>query len=250
MATARTARTVAAVAKTAAPAAKASPPGNSLMAKQLAKMKAAWDKNREESKDTSNFNQLPDGKYKTKLTDACLREVGDAVKAMFEFTVVEGDSTGEKATRWDGIDTEERVLYLQKDLRRLGLDVDTFEIDQLEDALEELLQSAPVVRITVKNKDGYCNCYIDKVLADDDAVIADPVVDNTDPPADPAADPAAEDVVDIGSEVSYVNPVTKKKSTGVVMVIYTDDTVEIRDDTDKKKHNVPVAKVELVAATA
>lgn len=188
---AKTAATAKAPVKTAA----AAPPPPSLdpVAAKLAEMKERWAKGRESAKTATDFGEgttLNDGKHACKLTGAKIWTGGDAIKVIFEFTKVEGDDQiGEKAEKWDGTDTDEAMMYLLRDLTRLGIeDLDSLEPEQLPDICTALLEAQPAVRISIKtNANGYKNAYIDKLIVlEGDGTIPD--ASTSDPtPEEPAA---------------------------------------------------------------
>lgn len=242
-------------------------PENSLFAKQLREMKERWNKGKQESK-KPGFGEgttLTKGQYATRLTTAKLINTEKGPSVVFEFTCVRGDQTGEKGVRFAGMDTDDRIIYLQRDLRKLGQEVDELDIEQLPAMLKALVDEKPGVRITVKESGEYLNVYIDKLMElEDDEQIPDAeaassgnddateATDGEEGLGEPAAETEAEEAAEgpgfeIADDVAYV--IKGKKQTGVVKKINDDDMVEIKNDVTKKVDKVNVASVTVLAAT-
>lgn len=151
-------------------------PTQNIFAKRLAAMNDRWDTAKSESSKSGGGGvTVEDGRYNTRLTAAELRDGKDnSIYVLFQFTVVEGDSTGETIGRIAGFETDDKMIYLQRDLRRLGEDVDDFEIIQLPATLAKLTKNAPGVRLTVKTKGEYTNVYIDKLVELEDGGVGEP----------------------------------------------------------------------------
>lgn len=138
------------------------------MLKQLREMKERWNNSKKESqKMGGGGTTLRSGeKYLTRLSRARMYSGQNGLGFVLEFTCVEGDQTGEKGVRIHTLDTDEKITNAQRDLRRLGLEVDEVEIEQLPTSLAKLEREAPGVRIKVQDSpDGkYVNTYIDKLV--------------------------------------------------------------------------------------
>lgn len=175
------------------------------MERKLREMKEAWERNKEESKKAGGRGGTtlkPGEKYLTRLSDAMLRDGENGPYARLEFTCIEGDQTGEKGIVNGNFDSDDRIVYFQRDLRRLGVEVDDFDVTQLPAILADLKAKQPGVRLAVaESKDGkYINCYIDKLVqmdegspdvgGEDDAVAAPPPPRGAAPRPAPRAAPA------------------------------------------------------------
>lgn len=267
------ARPTAAPARPAAPAAAARPAMTALQ-KKLKGMKDIWNKGKEESAKPGpgGGTTLTVGRHICQLTECVLKEGDNGPYVLFEFTCTdEADpEIGEKAVRFAGMDTEDRVIYLQRDLRRLGMDVDEFDIEQLEDRLAALLEQAPTVSLQVKenesNGKSYINVYVNKLINDaaeqpvEEAVAEEPEEPTEEPAAEeePAEEPAEgepepepqADVIEIGDDVRYMDA-KGKPQTGMIKGVTDDATgVIVRDDITKKNVTVPIEKIEKLATPA
>lgn len=246
----------------------AATPAMTPLQKRLKALKESWNSGKEESKKTGGATTLSDGRHLCKLTDASLLEGNKGPFVKFEFTAVEGDEIGEKGVRNCGLDSEDRIVYLQRDLRRLGVEVDDFDIEQLPDILAELAGQAPGVRVTVKTNEGsdgkmYSNCYIDKLVALDGSEGEAPAeaeaeaepeaeAETEEAPAETEAEAEAEpegETLEVGDDVTYLSG--KVKLTGVVKSIdYDTSMIGIRDDKTKKVISVHAEKVDKVITEA
>src|SRR4051812_8821288 len=95
--------------------------GNDLFMKQLRAMDDAWEQGKQESaKPGGGGTTLSNGDHVCTLTNAEVRKGDESLGVLFEFTCTDETSTeiGEKAYRWSGIDTPEKMVYTQRDLRR------------------------------------------------------------------------------------------------------------------------------------
>jgi hypothetical protein len=137
--------------------------------KKLKKMREAWDNQKEASK-RSGFINVDDGSYVCQLTGGELKEdKNDQLGVQLEWSITDGDETGEKLTMFFGnIEDEERVIWLQRTLRRLNVEVDEFSPEDIPEILENLLKEAPKARLKVSTKGDFTNVNVDKLLGDDD----------------------------------------------------------------------------------
>lgn len=241
----------------------AAAPALSPLQKKLRAMKESWNSSKEEGKKTTTGGTtLTDGRHLCKLTDASLNEGSKGPFVKLEFTCVEGEETGEKGVRICGLDNEERLVYLQRDLTRLGVDIDELDIEQLPDLLGELAAQAPGVRVTVKTNEGsdgkmYQNCYIDKLVelngqaeeAEAEAPAEEAAAETEEAPAEEAAAEEEGETLEVGDDVSYLSG--KVKLTGVVKSIdYDTSMIGIRDDKTKKVVSVHAEKVDKLVTEA
>lgn len=250
----------------ATPEAKAPPA--SPFAKRLANMKKAWADKKEEAKATGGGGvNVPPDFYICRLTDGTIREAGsnDELHMVLQFTVLEGEQTGEQIPLWDNIQNPERLVYAMRDLRRLNVDTDEMDITDIEEVLKQLIESAPVVRLKVAQNGEYTNVYINKVIEDYEG--AGETAPEAEQVAEPEAEPEAEaeqeaepeaeatgEEIEIGSEVTYQikDAKTKKMVAAQGLVTKIDgDMFSIKNMKTKAidKVDKDVAQVELVPAT-
>lgn len=271
VAPARTAPTTRAAAPQQAPAV-ASP---QMLAKRLAAMRTRWDNSKQESaKDDRGTNaNVGNGEYATRLTAADIRDVEGVPGVIgFKFVIAEGDLTGEELNYPRFFDTDDKLIWTQRDLRRLGVDVDNMDITDLPAHCAALTQEQPGVRISVKWNGEYQNVRILKLIE----IGGEEIV------GDAAEQPVGEEVagevvegelapegeivegevpvegeimqveLNIGDEVSYINA-KNQPQTGILMQLYTDGSCDIRDGATKKMVegvSVTDAQVQPLAAVA
>ncbi len=147
--------------------------------------------------------------------------------------------------------------------------VDEIPVEGLEQLCADLQQTAPVVSISVKEKDGYINCYINKLLdGGGEAGAGDPFASNESgeatggeaqqfstpgtsgaPEEDPfAAGQGGEELpaeIQPGDDVSFM--FNNKKYVGVVKKINDNGTASVREESTRKVADVPLASIELLA---
>lgn len=114
-----------------------------------------------------NELELEPGKYNAILTACKTTKVNGQTKVVFDFRVPEVDKKAVKSIFYS-LD-EEYIKWLFNDLEKLGVDVEALDEEDLEPLLKKLGKARTVVRITAKEKDGYTNIRLDKVLEDMDA---------------------------------------------------------------------------------
>lgn len=140
-------------------------------ATRKAGLKSMWKtakKQLEEQPDIFGI-EVPDGPYIGVLTGAETKvSAEDWNYVDFNFTIQEGEQEDQLLSKRDGLETEENIVWLMRDLARLGVEVDDLEIDdkdELDAMLTELVGVAPKVRLVAKTNDkGYQNVFINKLL--------------------------------------------------------------------------------------
>jgi hypothetical protein len=150
------------------PAARGAPAG-ATMADRAAQMQARWDANKEESKKVPGETTAPYGKHLCRLFKASYIE-GHGDKSdwyRLEFRVIDGDpaAVGKVCVVKGSLDTDERFIYFMRDLRKLGVDVDSLQWANVKSELAALEKRAPFAKCTVapsKKDDAYTNVYLDK----------------------------------------------------------------------------------------
>lgn len=172
-----------------------------VIAKRLKAMNEKWEQSREESTKPgfTDGTTLSDARHICRLSAARLILAKGKPAVVFEFTCVQGDEIGEKGVRFSNFDTDDGIVYLQRDLRKLGAPVDEFDAEQLPAQLKQLLEEAPAVRITVRTNDGYKNVYIDKMVnLEDEGIDAGDAgtTEGGDEPGDDATDDSGDDTGD------------------------------------------------------
>lgn len=185
----------------ARPARAPAPAAVSPIAKRLAAMRKAWDDKKEVSRNMTDFGiKVEVGDYICRLTGGTVKLTDSWFGMILNFTVVDGDSTGEQIDVLGEI-KEDRMIFIQRDMRKLGLDVDAFPIDDIESQVAAAVEAAPGAKIHVgmsEKGNKYAN-IIDGLVLDENNTLVEPAEE---PVAEPDAEapveeaPAEEEVVE------------------------------------------------------
>lgn len=159
-----------------APPAKAAPkappaPKLTPVQQRLKQMQDAYNESKEAAKSggDNRGTTLSPGVHICRLVEARLIPSDEKINVLFNFQCVEGEETGETGQIWHRIDDPEKMVYFNRDLIRLEVDIDQVDIMDIEGLLAALQNEAPAVRLKVKEKGEYTNCFIDKRVALDES---------------------------------------------------------------------------------
>jgi len=139
-----------------------------------------WNKASKERRKSGNRNWIEEpmtGNFR--LTNAKVDTIGanDWLHVALEFVCVsDGEALGLFHTHRCGIDNENSLSFMQRDLERLGVDLDELEINEeedLTDVLKELIETAPIVRASLKRSGDFLNMRISKLLDIDESELPD-----------------------------------------------------------------------------
>lgn len=135
--------------------------------KKLSKAAKEWKKARERKPDYDNV--LSDGVYTAKLVKAELGESRSKgrLQVAFGAVIASGEYKGEKHNWWSGLETEDNMMYFQRDLARLGKEVPD-DPTELEDVLGELEKEKPTIKVKLITKGEYQNTRILKLVGEDE----------------------------------------------------------------------------------
>lgn len=144
---------------------------NSKFAKRLAAASKNWKnaKSRAAEAGGGGFEEIEDGRYLARLTDV---EIGEAkssgrLQVVWKYKIAEGDYKGQVKFAFDGLETEDNLMYLARTLIRYGYEMPD-DISDIEEILKDLSKSQPLVRIRLKTRGEFQNCYVDNVFGEDD----------------------------------------------------------------------------------
>lgn len=140
------------------------------MKKILAGAQKNWDKAKKRVKtDPGGFQEYEDGRYTARLVSAKLgqSESSQRNQITFGWKFEDGEYEGKIKNNYQGIDSEDNLYFLGRDLERLGYEVPD-DLTDLPDILEDIEKTKPLAMITLKTKGDFQNLYIRKVLADDE----------------------------------------------------------------------------------
>lgn len=142
------------------------------MMERLKTFNKNFSKQKERANELGGYSEVPDGKYLCKVSNAEVKESNaGALHFVFQFEILESAEdesiVGTKVSKWSGIESEDGMAYLIRDLRRFGLEAESAEdLGKIADLLNK---EKPEVKITLKSKDSGQFCYIDKVISEIDA---------------------------------------------------------------------------------
>ena len=180
---------------------------------RLKKLNGAWESAKQTANDMPSFAEVPDGRYVCKLTGAEIGEsAGGRLQVGWVWKIVDNDSEyrGQDLRDYDGLETEENLVWLQKKLERLNYEVDDLNIEELPELLKELVSQGITARIRAKTKGEFQNLLIDRVLEDYDA---EPLAEEDAPKGKAKSKPAkADDDDEDEEEVAAPKKSSKKEA--------------------------------------
>jgi ribosomal protein L12E/L44/L45/RPP1/RPP2 len=197
----------------------------------------------------SAFEDLPDGRYVSKITKAYLHESESGkMFAVFSFTVIEGEEKGEVITDWNNLDHDVGLRIFCEKVKRLGSDLPD-DPTEIENVLKEIAGDRPTVRLRLKtrktDKGEFQGKNIERVLedydAEEDVVVPAPPVEqavvHVDDDDDEIEEEEEEDEeVDAFSSGDHVK---WSKGSGVIVSVDMDEgRAVIKRDSDGRKSRV------------
>lgn len=138
--------------------------------KILAKANKNWKVAKKKAKEAEPaFTEIDDGRYMARLVSAKLgvSESGGRNQIAFNWKIEDGEFEGKTKTNYQGIDSEDNLYYLARDLERLGYELPD-DLTDLPEILKDIEKSQPVASIAIKTKGDFQNVYIRKVYAGTD----------------------------------------------------------------------------------
>lgn len=143
---------------------------------KIKNMGELWSKARETTKEDKGFGEfvpVEPGIYNMQLVDATIDTFGDRRKLLTKWCVVgDDDNPSAVCSQFDTIDDEERLVWLQRLLVAMGIDLDEVSIDNEDDLLDIFkgkVEEQLVCRVKVTEKEGFKNTRIQKVVEVDDS---------------------------------------------------------------------------------
>ena len=186
----------------------------------------------------------PDGKYLSRVSECSLKESNaGALHFVFQFEILESAEDesiiGTKVSKWSGIESEDGMAYLIRDLRRFGLEAESAEdLGKIADLLNK---EKPEVKITLKSKDSGQFCYIDKVISEIDAGDMAADEDSEDDSEEEEAEDESEETeggevdIEIGTTVTFTSKKGDEVTGEVVAIDDKAGTVDIKAGTKSFK---------------
>ncbi len=126
----------------------------------------ALDSDGWEDTEEKSFSEVPEGKYQVKIEKAELNHSKNSgrFQCSWTFVIVSGPQKNRKIFKHDGLDNEDGRSFFRGTLAKLGCEWPK-KASELPEVLEELLDT--YAEVTVKKKDEYTNCYINKAIDSD-----------------------------------------------------------------------------------
>lgn len=120
------------------------------------------------SRQATGFTRHPDGLYISLLKSVELGE-SKAGKAQITWVYIfkDGDLIGKEQRDFDGLERDDAFYWLGIKLRNFGVDPASMRPRDLPGILEEISSQKKLVKLRLKSKGEYQNCYVEKVLPDD-----------------------------------------------------------------------------------
>ncbi len=116
--------------------------------------------------------ELTPGRHVAIITNGRAVQTDKGPQIVFDCKIAgESEQAGGRVSIWFSM-LEDRIIYLFKCLALLGYEVDDMDEKMLEEMLNDIKDTRPVVRLTAKQNGEYVNVYIDKKLDDVEATEA------------------------------------------------------------------------------
>ncbi len=138
----------------------------------MGELKKLWAKGKEQKMEFDS--SVPDGVYVGKINMAEFGESQNSGRPQVAWAakISVGEFKGETVRWWSGLKTEQNMMFLQRDIARLGKEVPE-GIEDLEDILKEIENEKPSIRFRVKTDGEFTNIRVLKKLSSADAEDAD-----------------------------------------------------------------------------
>ena len=139
---------------------------------RLADAKKNWGGARSRAEDLGggDFPDIEDGRYRAELHQCGpMGESKSSSRMQFPigFTIMEGDFKGQKTAVYHGLETEDNLMYLARDIGQLGWEVPD-DLEELDETGKEIEGAGLICIIRLKTKGDFQNLYIDKVESAED----------------------------------------------------------------------------------
>lgn len=135
--------------------------------KKLKEAGKMWGKAKERAESEKAFqnDEFEDGRYVVCLSDAKLAEskTSGRLQVGWAHVFTEGEYKGKTKWSYDGLESEDNLMWLGRKLQRLGYEIPE-DFDEVQAVLDKITKEKPLVRIRLKTKGEFQNVYIDEVL--------------------------------------------------------------------------------------
>ena len=212
------------------------------MMEKLKKFNKNFAAQKSRADELGGFSEVPDGKYLCKVSDAQVKESNaGALHFVFQFEILESAEdeslVGVKVSKWAGIEGEDQIAYLIRDLRKFGIEMES--IEDLGKIGDLLTKQQPELKVTLKSKDSGQFSYIDKVIGEVEAGDMGADEDSNDSDDDSAEDDSEEEESEEEKEATETDDVALEVGMEVSFTWKGEDMTgkikEILEDEEKLK---------------
>jgi hypothetical protein len=139
---------------------------NNELKQKLRDAKKAYKRSKKAAEESAGFTDYDDGRYIAKLTDASIGESQSSgrLQTMWTWTFMEGEYENQTVRDFDGMDSEESMVWFRRKIARLGFEAPD-DFDTIDELIKEIANANVVARIRLKTKGEFQNLMIDRVLA-------------------------------------------------------------------------------------
>jgi cobalamin biosynthesis protein CobT len=138
--------------------------------KLLANANKTWKKaaKRVGEDEGPGFAEIPDGRYTAQLVSAKLAQSNAGrLQIDYAWKIQDGEYEGKTKHAYQGLESEDNLYYMGRDLIRLGYEAPD-SLEDLPDILEDISKAQPIGTITLQSKGDFQNVYIRKIFKSDE----------------------------------------------------------------------------------
>lgn len=136
--------------------------------KKLKNANKLWAGAKKKAAESSQGSEYEDGKYLARLVKGEITESNAGrLQVAWTWKFEEEPYEGKNKMAYQGLESEDNLVFLARDLDRLGYEAPE-DIATIEEILADINKSKPLARIRLKSKGDFQNVYIDKVIGGDD----------------------------------------------------------------------------------
>lgn len=116
----------------------------------------------------SGFTEYEDGRYMARLQGGEIgTSDGGRLQLAWSWKFEDEPYEGKIKKAYQGLENEDNLVYLARDLNRLGYEAPD-DLAGVEEILKEIKKEKPLARIRLRTKGDFQNVYIDKVFGGDE----------------------------------------------------------------------------------
>lgn len=226
------------------------------MAKGKSKsLKDIWNKGKKNAGDTELI-PVDTGQYTFQLLKGEPVDGKGNRMALLHWGVVsakEDDDVGKVCKNFYNLEDADRIVWLQRDLKTLGIDLEEYTVESEDDLfglIDELIEDNACALVQVVEKDGYVNMRVkkrvevdnDELLDRDDTLAGKGGSDSDDDDDDDGDDSG--DEFEVGDEVTWTDSKGNEKSGKITEINEDDEVATVRQEGKKRGTKVPLDDLE------